>query len=309
MKKTLFILSTLIFVLLGTGCGRKGRIRYEDEAKYEAAPKMMAKSTNSNLAGSRYADMEADYGAEEAAVMADNGNGDAPVPEPEEFERKLIKTGNLTIKVKDLAQSEENIEKWAKQFGGYVSYSSTNEYNSYFTVKVPCQKFEQAMETAGEFGVLTHKDVNSQDVSEQFYDLKTRLETKKILQTNLKNYLTQAKNLKDILEIERELNNVTTEVESMEGQLRRLSSRIDFSTINISLVLERGQTSGDIHRPTFAEELKDFFSDVGDFLEGFVKVLLYLIICGTPLVGVAALLFWLLFGKIGLIRKLFKKLK
>ena len=237
------------------------------------------------------------------------GGAEAGVQDGKEYERKLIKNGNITLQVQDLSEGESAVEKWCKELNGYISYSSSDEYSAYFTVKIPSASFDKAMESVGDFGQVKNRNVSTQDVSEQYYDLKTRLETKKILQANFKQYLEKASNITDILKIERELNNVTSDIESMEGQLRRLSNQIDFSTISISLILPQGKTDPVIQPPTFGERVSRFFAQVKDFFMGVAKILLYAVICGVPCIAFLIFLYWLLFGKLGLLKKLFKKLK
>ncbi len=237
------------------------------------------------------------------------GSGTVGAGSSKEYERKLIKNGNVTLQVQDLSEGESAVEKWCKELNGYISYSSSDEYSAYFTVKIPSASFDKAMESVGDFGQVKNRNVSTQDVSEQYYDLKTRLETKKILQANFKQYLEKASNITDILKIERELNNVTSDIESMEGQLRRLSNQIDFSTISINLILPQGKTDPVIQPPTFGERVSRFFAQVKDFFMGVAKILLYAVICGVPCIAFLIFLYWLLFGKLGLLKKLFKKLK
>ena len=252
---------------------------------------------------------DAEMEMEEAFFDEGAGNGVAGAGSAKEYERKLIKNGNVTLQVQDLSEGESAVEKWCKELNGYISYSSSDEYSAYFTVKIPSASFDKAMESVGDFGQVKNRNVSTQDVSEQYYDLKTRLETKKILQTNFKQYLEKASNITDILKIERELNNVTSDIESMEGQLRRLSNQIDFSTISISLILPQGKTDPVIQPPTFGERVSRFFAQVKDFFMVVAKILLYAVICGVPCIAFLIFLYWLLFGKLGLLKKLFKKLK
>lgn len=284
---------------------------YEVEESAVAAPRMMmAKSASSNIAN--------DFSAQdiESAQTADadfqnpsssNPNSIENKNSSETFERKLIKNGDLTLQVENLDEIEQKIETWCKSYGGYISSSNQNERSLNFTIKIPSQKFDSAMEEAGNFGILKSKNISTRDVTEQFYDLQTRLSTKKILQSNLQNYLRQATNLTDILKIEKELNNVTSDLESMQGQMRRLSNQIEFSTINIYLRLP--DYKSEIREPSFSENFTNFLHSLKTFFAGFLTILLYVIICGIPILAILALLYWLLFGKIGLIKKLFKKLK
>lgn len=273
---------------------------YAVEESAVAAPRMMmAKSASSNIASETANFSSADFQNQNSSSSNPNSS--------ETFERKLIKNGDLTLQVENLDNTEQKIETWCKSYDGYISSSNRNERSLNFTIKIPSQKFDSAMEEAGNFGILKSKNISTRDVTEQFYDLQTRLSTKKVLQSNLQNYLRQATNLTDILKIEKELNNVTSDLESMQGQMRRLSNQIEFSTINIYLHLP--DYKSEIREPSFSENFTNFLHSLKTFFAGFLTIILYGIICGIPILAILALLYWLLFGKIGLIKKLFKKLK
>ena len=225
------------------------------------------------------------------------------------YERKLIRTGNVSLEVQSLSDAEEKIAAWAKSLGGYVTNANTWEMGAGFTVRIPSERFDQAMADAGNFGRVTNRSINSQDVSDNYYDIKSRLETKYILRDKLSNYLSQAKDIKDLLEIEHQLNSVIEDIESTESRFKRLSNQIDYSTIYIDMHFAHGKDEGGIILPDVKESWNTFVSNIIAFFWGLLKVLFYIVIFGIPLIALAAFFFWLLFGKVGLLVKLFKKLK
>jgi hypothetical protein len=253
----------------------------------------------------------AEYAMEEEAPMAPAlRQAQGPQESQEEvFERKLIRTGNVSIEVQSVSDAEEKIAQWAKSLGGYVTNANTWEMGAGFTVRVPSDRFDEAMADAGNFGRITNRSVNSQDVSDNYYDIKSRLETKYILRDKLTNYLSQAKDIKDLLEIERQLNSVIEDIESTESRFKRLSNQIDYSTIYIDMHFEHGKNESGIILPDVKESWNTFISNIIAFFWGLLRILFYIVIFGIPVVAVAAFFFWLLFGKVGLLVKLFKKLK
>ncbi|MCQ2398346.1 MAG: DUF4349 domain-containing protein [Sphaerochaetaceae bacterium] len=304
LQKIKLVSVLVIITVLFAGCSKSNVADKEsaygyavEEAVYEA-PRMAMKSVSvSNTSAGFTADAVAYDAAPE------------PAPSVESYERKLIKTGNITVQVPDLAEIETKLETWCASLGGYVSYSSSDETSSYYTVKIPSNLFDSAFETVGTFGQVKNRNVSVSDVSEQYYDLQTRLQTKKVLQKNLTSYLERADNLTDILKIEKELNNVTSEIESMEGQMRRLTDRIDYSTLSVMFVLPEGKTDPAIQKPTFSENVHSFLLKVKNFFMSFLKCVLYAVVCGIPCIAFVALLYWLLFGKVGLVLRIFRKLK
>ena len=302
--RTLAFLMVSLFIL--TGCSKKSKSGFTTQRSggvKEAKLAMKSFATNSMADSFVYSDAAEYEMAEEGAEAGSNGL-QAP-----EYERKLIRTGNVTLEVKSVSDAEEKITAWAKGLGGYITNANTWETGAGFTVRVPSSRFDEAMIQTGEFGRVTNRSVSSQDVSDNYYDLQSRLQTKYILRDKLTGYLNQAKDIKDLLEIERQLNSVLEDIDSTEGRFKRLSGQIDFSTIYINMQFEHGRDEGGIILPDVKDSWNEFLSTIIAFFWGLLKVIFYIVIFGIPLVGIAAFFFWLLFGKAGLLVKLFRKLK
>ena len=315
MKSVLMILGVSAVVILGlyfVGCKNKGVVQFAKSASYESAvysDAIMEESVsvrNSNVmmksAAPRAINTVSGSGTLDANINLENSSETTQ-------ERKIIKTGSLSYEVKNLSETEEKIAAWLEGFGGYIADTWSNRNNMNVTVKVPSSSFEDAMNSTGDFGELLSRSISTEDVSENYYDLETRLETRRVLQEKLENYLANAKNISELLEIERQLNDVTSELESMEKQFRRLSNQIDFSTISISCSLPANTTEAGFETPDFIQGLKDFAYNALQFVCNFGIGILYIVLIGVPSVLLVALIYWLCFGKIGLIKKLFKKLK
>ena len=304
-EKALFFGMCAICLIVIAGCSKKSS-SYSSKQSYgiNSSAKVAARASEAVMADSAYFDTM-DYEENASAV-----------PEPvevgagiENFERKLIRTGNVSLEVQTITDAEDKIAAWAASLGGYVTNANTWQYGAGFTVRVPSSRFDEAMSQVGSFGRITNRSVSSQDVSDNYYDMKSRLETKYILRDKLQSYLSEAKDIKDLLEVERQLNEVIEDIESTESRFKRLSGQIDYSTIYINMSFEHGKDEGGIILPDVKNFWNEFVSNVINFFWNLLKVLFYIVIFGIPIIAVAALLFWLLFGKIGLLVKLFKKLK
>ena len=304
MFTALAVLMAGVFIL--TGCNKKSAKGYgapQVNALKESKLSMKSFASGARASNAVYSD------SIEYEMVEESSDFDNSRLQNAEYERKLIRTGNVTLEVKTVSDAEEKISVWAKSLGGYITNANTWENGAGFTVRVPSNRFDEAMAQAGEFGRVTNRSVSSQDVSDNYYDLQSRLQTKYILRDKLTGYLNQAKDIKDLLEIERQLNSVLEDIDSTEGRFKRLSSQIDFSTIYINMQFERGKDEGGIILPDVKNSWNEFVSTVIAFFWGLLKILFYIVIFGIPLVAVAAFLFWLLFGKVGLLVRLFKKLK
>ena len=310
MKKNLnFILIFSCLILILTSCGKN----ITEDVVASSGQRIMMKSAPKMAVTNSSADFS-EAVVEESWTgkgFSPEGPGNSSVTEQSSsqvVERKLIKRGNVNIEVQNLKNAQESVEKWCKDFGGYIEsfYENTNSAN--FNLRIPSVKFDEALNSVGEFGTVKSKNISTQDVSEQFYDLQGRLATKKVMKERLQKYLTQAKDVKDMLQIEKELNNTISEIESMEGRMKRLSGQIEYSSVNIFLELPYRTSDEGFVWPDFLQGFREFLSNCVDFFVGLFGIMVYAIVFGVPIIAVLAFLYWLLIGKKGLLIKLFKKL-
>ena len=287
--RSIFLLLTFAAALVLIGCGaHKGNFV---AMKYAADGAPMR-------SGGVYAAEEKSFGA----------HSDAGQSLPEN--RKLIRTGTIRFEVSSLSETKAAAEAWAKRFGGYVSDFSEDGRSLGMTVHIPSPAFDDAMSSSGAIGKVVSKSADSVDVTDRFYDLDSRLATRRVLLERLQSYLKEAKNIKDMLEIETKINDVTAEIEQMQGQFNRLSKQIDYSEIYIeaNLPYNHAEDRGFIF-PDLKSAFIEFCETVVGFFTGFVFVVLYIIIFSIPILCVAFLLYWICFGKIGVLRKLFAKIR
>lgn len=314
--RTVAVLLAVLGMTLMISCGGKDKAVATTETQ-AAAPRMSAKAAAftdtavfDDVVMEEAVEAEMDYGAVPEPTVAGASGGSSGGQNPAgQQDRKLIKTGSISLEVEQLASAEEAVLEWCQSFGGYVASSFNHETNAAFTVRIPAVHFDAAMAAAGNLGRVRSRNVSTQDVSEQFYDLQTRLDTRKILRDRLQAYLTQAANMEDLLGIERELNSTLTEIESMEGRMRRLSNQIDYSTITVDLQLPYRTTDQGFQWPSLDRNVRRFLSNVVDFFVDFVAIVLYIVIFGVPILALVAFLYWLLLGRMGLLKRIFKRLK
>ncbi|MEM9340891.1 MAG: DUF4349 domain-containing protein, partial [Bacteroidota bacterium] len=173
----------------------------------------------------------------------------------QEYQKKVIKTGNVNYRAENAQEEYDRVVQILPSFNAYISSEDQNEsydrINYNLTVKVPPQNFDSLFATLIKERKIDSKYVNIDDVTAQYYDLRSRIENKKKLEARYQDILKKATKIKDILEIEQNLNQVRTEIESLEGQLKLLSYRINFSTIDIRFYEILPYTVDEEPRPGF----------------------------------------------------------
>ena len=154
------------------------------------------------------------------------------------FERKLIKTGDVSFKTKSLTETKKQITEVLKAAGGYIAKENAYDYSENpsenLTVRVPAKNFDVFLNRILE-GVdeLDSKNIDISDVSEEFVDMEARLKNKKQLEAKYQELLGKANNMDDILRIEKEISYIREDIESTEGRLKYFSNQVSYSTLTI----------------------------------------------------------------------------
>jgi len=168
---------------------------------------------------------------------------DAEIPDKVD-ERKLIKRGHFVYPVGDLQKAESWMRERVKAFDGYIASESENNYDYRREVnmelRIPSARFDDFSETLlDQYKHFDRKDINVQDVTAEFLDVEARIKTKKELEARYLDILKRAKNVTEILEVERELSSIRQEIESAEGRMKFLRNQTSYSTINVNMYREQ----------------------------------------------------------------------
>lgn len=162
---------------------------------------------------------------------------------PPDISQKLVRTGRIFFQSEDLEKDYEQIKGMLSGFGAYLE--SENQNNDNFrknynlNIRVPSEKFDSLLSSISKIAFrVESKYSNIDDVTERYYDLQNRIQNKKELEKRYREILSKANQVKDILEIERSLNEVRSEIELMEGQFNFLSKEIKLSSLQVQFYEE-----------------------------------------------------------------------
>lgn len=188
----------------------------------------------------------------------------------QQLTRKLIKKGSIEFETNDLKRSKQNILSAVKKYNAYISSENEFKYSSKvknkIEVRVPSNNFDSFL-IAATLGVdkFIRKEINLNDVTEEFLDIEARLKTKKEIEQRYRQLLQKAKTITDILEIEKKIGELRTEIESIEGRLNYLNNQVSLSTITFEFYEEFAVENG------FGNKFSD------SFINGWDNLVLFLI--------------------------------
>jgi hypothetical protein len=142
----------------------------------------------------------------------------------------LIYTAQISMAVFEVNTSMAKVEALGRELGGFLAKRDDHS----ITIRVPAQRFDEAVKRVEEAGDMLHRNVQAQDVTEEFRDLEIRLKSARAVQQRLTELLAKAVKVEESIAIERELDRVSSEIERVEGRMKFLRDRAQFSTITVT---------------------------------------------------------------------------
>ncbi len=156
-------------------------------------------------------------------------------------ERKLIRTGTLSVEVRRYAEAAEKAVAIAEAHGGYLSGANAareagDRQRGTLTLSVEARSFDAVFRKLKELGHVESAAVETRDATREYADLETRLSVKRDAQARLLEILrTRTGKLSDLVEAERELSRLVEEAERLEGERRYLAKQVELATITIEI--------------------------------------------------------------------------
>lgn len=304
LKKQYFIkliAASMVIMALMTSCAASGGSKSsEDYIGNYAEDYTVARNDDSF-------DEESAELAENTQAASDSKSGDNTSAD---YEDKIIRTADLTIESTDAQKCYDTLAAFAKQNGGReISVSkSSDTYGNYDYIninaelKISPDKLSDFLELAEKTDKVTGSEVSTNDVTQEYYDIKLRLETKKEALNQYYKLLKEAKNIEETLEVQRYITDLTAEIESMEGMLRYYDAKVDLSTIHLSITQQDKLHVGaeddfewdSLSFSDFLTLVKNGFLSVVNFLWSLLLWLIIIIIAVSPILLIAGIVFFII---------------
>ena len=280
MKKILALtLSLLLVAAMLIGCGAKS----ESMVGNSAAPDRFY---DGNAGGNYEAAESLGTNKSESIISAD-------VPM-----QKLVRKMWINAETEDLDALLQQVDEKMASLGGYAekrevyngSPSASRRYRrATITVRVPAEQLNQFTDAVTGLSNVTSCTESADDITLSYIATQSRITALETEQTRLLELLAKAENMNDLLQIEKRLTDVRTDLERVTSQLRLYDNQVNYATVYLELsevkeytVVTEPETVWERIGEGFMQSLKD----LGDFFtELFVAV-----IVGLPYLVVIAVL-------------------
>jgi len=195
-----------------------------------------------------------------------------------EWDKKIIKTALLNLEIKDYTGYYSSLREKIKNLGGYIAQEeqrqSAYKIENTLVIKIPVEQFDNALaQLTDKAEKLNEKKITSQDVSAEYIDTRSRMESKKQVRQQYIALLKQAKNMEDILNVQSEINSIQEEIEAAAGRVEYLGHSSAYSTINLTYYQVLNSSASDNDRPSFGTRINAAFKTGWEWITSLFVVL------------------------------------
>lgn len=274
-----------------------------------AQPKMMA--TMEVMPEAPMEEMEKAYSlADESAgehTLTSGNVVDVDIPD-----RMIIRNGYLNLVVKDTLATQAEIGRLMDSVDGYIFSEESYRYAEGLTqvemsLRVPADRFNETMVQLREMATeVTRDSVSSDDVTEEYVDLESRLRALEVKATKLEELMDRAEDTEAVLQVYQELSATQQEIEHVKGRMRYLERSAAQATINVSLtpdeLAQPVEIAGWRPQGTLKQAVEALIHTVQFLVEALIWILVYIV----PVLLVFGLCVW---AALKLFKLLFRRRK
>jgi hypothetical protein len=291
----------LLFVVLPAACSGlgSGGDDDDDDAGRSASLTGAAQPT-ATTGGAAAMPTYAAEGQDSSSAVTPGTSGGASAA-PADWDRMVIRNASISLIVSDVEGAVAWVRSIAIGKGGFVfasnSYMQDERQLASLTIQVPVERFDEALSElrAGQLVEEVEREESSaQDVTAEYVDNESRLSALRTTYDRLLALLGTAESVDDILRLEYELQNVRSEIETIQGRQNYLENVTAFSTIAVSLVPPGtpAPRTGDTFslRQTVADAWDRARGTVEGMLTAAITITIFLLVF-APLIAVVYVVF------------------
>jgi hypothetical protein len=187
-------------------------------------------------------------------------------------QRKILYTAHVHLVVEDFDKAEGELRELVKERGGYVAQANVSgeagmRRSGTWTVRVPVARFDSFLEAMPRLGELTERRLDSEDVTDQYYDTAAEVRNYEAQERTLRKLYDRklaSSKLSEVLEVGREINTVRGEIDKRLGRLKRWDKLAAYATATVTL-----QSRKDYVPPV----VPDFGGRIGSTFQASVEAL------------------------------------
>jgi len=146
-------------------------------------------------------------------------------------ERMIAYSASLELSVKNIENTRKLIHAEIKSSDGFI----VSETGNRVTARIPSKSMDIFLNNAKILGRVESESKNGADITDQYRDNTTALNSLKTVRDRYTALLEKAEAVTDILSIEKELERVNLQIERLEGRIKYAEQSVSYSIITVRL--------------------------------------------------------------------------
>jgi hypothetical protein len=196
----------------------------------------------------------------------------------EDWDKKIVKTAQLNMEVKALDSFTQRAKTLLKGYGAYIAAekqeNTPHRLANTLSVKVPVHLFDEAVNALCQLPVkVIGRQVSTEDVSAEMVDTRARIAAKQQMRLKYLEFLKQAKNMEEVLQVQQEIDQLQELIEAASGRVNYLGHASAFSTIHLSYYQPLHPGAILDQQPGFGAELAQSLGNGWSIIKGMLLLL------------------------------------
>ena len=159
-------------------------------------------------------------------------------------DRMIIKNAEIQLLVADTDESIDGVTQVIVDVGGYLissrvwyqEWGGENYKYATLTFGVPAEEFERSLRRLRQLAIQVMDETSTgQDVTEEYVDLQSRLESLQATRDRILEFLDRARTVEEALTVNEQLAEVEAQIEQVQGRINYFADRSAYSTITVNL--------------------------------------------------------------------------
>ena len=263
---------------------------------YDADPEALveadgaAENSNAVIAGDGQspAPASAGAGASASALTSEARTEDTAIEENADESSSEVETAKKRLFARSAVRelhsdnfdaTHQSILDLVEEYNGHVVSDTRSGQegarNATIAADVPSDELDAFLEALDFVADVAYQSVNSEDISDNYYDVQGRLETLRLERDRLNELISSAADADELEALDAQLEEVYTQIDTLESKLRNFDSQLEYARVDIVLregaqleatAITGGTTTGGTAEQGLnrsLESLGAFFRDMG----------------------------------------------
>lgn len=203
----------------------------------------------------------------------------------------IIRTGTLAVEVADVDAAVAKGRDQVSSVGGYISASSestkSDQHTATITYRIPVDRWQETITALRAIGTrVISEDTHADEVTSQIVDLNARIDNARVSEASLRDIMSRAGTITDVLAVQERLQSVQEDIERMVAQQQDLTGKAALGTLAVSWETPIVAAVAEMQSGwNLGHEVDHALAQTLNAGQALVSFLVWLVLVGVPVFG------------------------